>query len=56
MSLDAWIPDFTVNEEDRCKDGGGHTLVETFNDGRVQLLTCSKCGYVSSGWYRKEQK
>lgn len=47
-----WIADFSVNKEDICNDNKSHKLYESFNDGKTQILKCSKCGYESKGWFK----
>lgn len=36
--------------EENCE----HEFVESYNDGRTQVLTCTKCGYKSSARYQSE--
>lgn len=47
-----------MEKEPTCKDidfGDGsvlsdHDWIETYNDGKTQVLKCQKCGVESTGW------
>lgn len=45
-------PDFSVDINDVCPYGkGGHKYREIENDGKIQVLKCDNCGYLSIGYY-----
>lgn len=47
--LMSWIPDFTIDPDDRCTSGGGHEYFLEYENDRVQVLQCKNCGYRSIG-------
>ena len=43
--------DQNIKQED--KEISNHDFVETYNDGKTQILKCSKCGHESVGNTKK---
>lgn len=49
--LENFQPDFTVDQQLICPQGGGHYFIEIDHTVEKQVLKCTRCGIESIGYY-----